>query len=314
MGNSTTNVALPKGCYEFVLKKCPASNRTIVSSSTAPWQTTGVVTSSSGVIVLHAGKTNLPLSLFGTSLPNSAESRKDKRCEAGGNCSTEELAKHHILTKSFLKAIEDSFPQWLTANLRRETTAKSFHSSDVKTQFLSGLKLRKTPTGEGQPITDDSSFSLLQSSNINLTLENDEDILSSHHAMNSRVLLAVDLCSEKPKTIILRVPDECVSLIKNASVFRRLKRSGWEMTVYSLQISKTNSIQTPFRGERFWDGKKLVSGNVNMKGSLALLTKLKKAFTAGDLNSYLEFYGTAVIFVNDLNTVSVMWGHYCINF
>lgn len=304
-GNSTTNLELPIGCHELVLKKCGASDDVIISSSTASWETTGAVTSSSGIIVMHAGKTNIPLSLFGTSLPSKTRSPDEKQCEANQSYSVEQLTRNHVLTKSFLDALKDSFPKWLTVKVRRGISAKSFYFSDINTQFLSGKELRQTPTGKGQPIVDNSSFSLLHSPNINLTVGNDDDILKSRDE-KSRISLAVDLCSETPKTIIISVPDEYANLIQNSSVLKRLKQSGWELTIYSIQVSKTNSILTYFGEKRFWDGEKLISRNLWMKGNLALLAKVKKSFKGKTISSYLEFDGTMVISVGELDNVSTM--------
>ncbi len=301
IGNSSTNLVLPIGCHKLVLKKCPASDDVIISS-TAPWETTGDVTSSSGIIVMHAGKTKVPLSLLGTSLPRKTRSPDEKQCEANQNYSVEQLTKNHVLTKSFLDAVKDSFPKWLTVKPRREINAKSFYFSDINTQFLSGKELRQTPAGNGQPIADNSSFSLLRSPNINLTVENDGDILKSRDE-KSRISLAVNLCSEAPKAVLLSVPD--ANAIQNSSVLKRLKQNGWELTIYSLQISKTNSIQTPFGKERFWDGEKLISSNFKMKGNLALLAKVKKSFTGKNISSNLDFDGTLVISVEDLDRVSM---------
>jgi hypothetical protein len=303
--NSTnqTTEDIPIGCYEFMLKKCPASDDVRISS-TVPWETTGDVTSSSGVIVMHTGKRNIPFSLLGTSLSRNSRPSDEKRCNVNQSYSVEELAKNHVLTKSFLAAFEDSFPKWLTLKLRRKVNKNAFYISDVNTQFLSGKELRQTMTGKGQPIADNSSFSLLHSPNLNVTVENDGDILKSRDE-NSRISLAVDLCSQIPKTIILRVPEKYANLLQNSSVLKRLKQNGWELTVSSLQISKTNSIQTPFARERFWDGEKLISSNFEMKGNLALVAKVKKSFAGKNLTSYLEFYGTTIISVGNLDTVSI---------
>ena len=302
-GNSTTNLVLPIGCHKMPLKKCPMGDDVMVSS-TAPWETTGDVTSSSGVIVVHTGKTNIPLSLLGTSLRSNSRSTNEKHCNANQSYSVEQLIKNHVLTKSFLDALKDSFPKWLTLKLRREIDRNSFYISDINTQFLSGKELGQTLTGKGQPIADDSSFSLLHSSNINVTVESDDDIFKSRDE-KSRISLAVDLCSETPKTVILRVPDKYANLIQNSSVLNRLKQNGWELTISSLQISRTNSIQTPLVRERFWDGEGLISSNFHSKGNLALVAKVKKSFVGKNLSSSLEFYGTTIISVGDLDSVSM---------
>ena len=302
IGNSTSmNLKLPIGCNEMVLKKCMASNDVIVSSSTTPWENTGLVTSSSGVIVVHAGKMDFPMSLLGASLPRKAQSL-DEKCHKIHNSSVEQLARNQIFTKTFLDSLKDSFPKWLRVTLRREMRTKSVLLSDIRTQFLSGKELPHH-TGKGQPISDDSAFLLLQSSNINLTLENDRDIFKAPDG-NTRTSLAVDLCSGgSPETVILRAPDKHENLIQNSSVFKRLKRDGWEMTVYSLQISKTNSIQTLFGRQRFWNGERLITGDFERKGNLALVAKLRKSFAGRNISSLLEFHGTMVIAVEDLDKV-----------
>ena len=319
-GNHTT-VKLPIGCHELVLKKCPAGDDVIIASSTKSWETTGAVTSSSGVVVVHAGKSNFPLSLVGTSLLSTGRSMDKEQCQTGQNYSVEELTKNHVLTKSFLDSLKVSFPNWLTAKLPSGMNAKNSEFSDTQTRYLSGKELRQTLTGRQQPIKDDSSFSLLHSHNINLTVGNDNDILQSR-VKKSSVSLAVDLCSKSPKTIILYLPHKYANVLnQNSTVLKRLKESGWDMTIYSLQISKANSIKTPTVKERFWDGEKLISRNVTgIKRNLALLTKMKKLFTGKNLKSYLEFDGTLVILVDDLNTVSIkdlinVWEsfNFCVN-
>ena len=320
-GNHTTDVKLPIGCHELVLKKCPAGDDVIIASSTKSWETTGAVTSSSGVVVVHAGKSNFPLSLVGTSLLSTGRSMDKEQCQTGQNYSVEELTKNHVLTKSFLDSLKVSFPNWLTAKLPSGMNAKNLEFSDTQTRYLTGKELRQTPTGRQQPIEDDSSFSLLHSHNINLTVGNDNDILQSRDKKSS-VSLAVDLCSKSPKTIILYLPHKYANALnQNSSVLKRLKESGWDLTIYSLQISKANSIKTPTVKERFWDGEKLISRNVTeIKRNLALLTKMKKSFTGRNLRSYLEFDGTMVILVDDLNSVSIkdlinVWGllNFCVN-
>ena len=304
--HTTTNIKLPIGCHELVLKKCPASEDVITLSSTAPWETIGRVTSSGGVVVVRAGKNNFPLSLIGTSVLSTERSADEKRCRTSQNYSVEELTKNHVFTRSFLESLKVSFPSWLSANFPSGIDAKYLDFSNTRTRYLSGDELRQTPIGRRQPIEDESSFSLLHSHNINLTVENDVDILQSRD-MKSPISLAVDLCSKSPKAVILYLPREYVNMInQNSSVLKRLRENGWEMTVYSLQVSKTNSIKTPDVKERFWDGEKLISRNVvGMNRNLALLTKVKKSFTGRNINSYLEFDGTMVISVDDLDSVSI---------
>lgn len=306
LGNSTTSLRLPVGCHEILMRNCSASSG-ITSSSTASWETTGALTSSSGVVVVHAGEASIPLSFLGASLFSERRSPDEKsgQCNETQTYSIAKLIQNNVLVKSFLEALKSSFPKWLTAKVRRIILAKSLHPSDVSTQLLSGKKLRQTTTGQGQPIAEESLFSVLHSSKIDVTVENDTDYLRSRDE-RSQISLAVDLCGGTSKTIILRFSNKYAALLQNSSALKRLKKNGWELTVSSIQISKANSIRTSFGEKSFWDGAKVIRRNSGVKGgSLALSGKLKKSFAGNGISSYLYFHGTMVISVPRVDSVSI---------
>ena len=304
--SSLRHFTLPVGCHKLELGKCPRGSDVIVSSSTSSWKARGLVTSTDGVVTLEVGKTVLPLSLLGASIKSKNSPSDEKGCEAfQSNYSSEELIKSNVLTRAFLEAFQSSLPSWLVVALPQRRKSKSFFKSDVRSSVFSDSELRRMDVGNGQPLIDKTTFSLLLSRNINLTVEGDTDILGSYR--KSPFAMAVDLCSPSPKTVIVRPASTHVDEVKNISVFKRLMMNGWDLTMYSLQISRTRSIEKLEKG-LYWNGEDFMRIGSSAKGNLALVSSFKKSFrNQGIVNCHVIFDGTMVIGVDNLDNVSNSW-------
>ena len=254
-------------------------------------------------MTLEVGKTVLPLSLLGASIKSNNSPSDKKGCEVfQSNYTSEELIKSNVLTHAFLEAFRSSLPSWLVVALPRRRHLQSFFKSDIRTLLFSDSELRRMDVGNGQPLIDKTTFSLLLSRNINLTVAGDTDILGSYH--NSPFAMAVDLCSPPPKTVIVRPASTDVDEVKNISVFKRLMMNGWDLTMYSLQISRTRSIEKLEKG-LYWNGEDFMRIDSSTKGNLALVSSLKKSFgIKGIVNCHVIFDGTMVIEVDNLDNVS----------
>ena len=300
--SSFRDFKLPVGCHKLELGKCPRGSDAIVSSSTSSWKARGLMTSTDGVVTLEVGKTVLPLSMLGASIKSNNSPSGEKGCEAfQSNYSSEELIKSNVVTHAFLQAFQSSLPSWLVVALPRRRNLKSFFKSDVRTLLFSDSELRRMDAGNGQPLTDKTTFSLLLSRNINLTVEGDTDILGSYH--KSPFAMAVDLCSPSPKTVIVRPASTHVDKVKNISVFKRLMMNGWDLAMYSLQISRTSSIEKLEKG-LYWNGEDFIRIDSSTKGNLGLVSSLKKYFRNQEIvNCHAIFDGTMVIEVDNLDNV-----------
>ena len=303
-GSLRQHLKLPVGCYQLEMNKCPRTNDVIVYSSTSSWNTLGPMLSTRGVVTVGVGKTIVPLSLLGSTVYSQAPAMVAEHCgEYQENYSIEDLLRSQILAKSFLEAFQSSFPSWLVVSLAKAVKSEALYPSDLETYFLSGKKLRKTDVGKGQPLSDKTAFSLLISRKINLTVEGEGDILGSRE-YKSPFSLAVDLCSASPKNVIMHPSAKDVDLVNSISIVKRLKEDGWDFTFYSLQISKTKSIEKLRKG-LYWNGEQFVGIDSSDKGNLAIVASLKKSFTNEDfVNCSMEFDGTMVIGVDRIDKVS----------
>ena len=302
--NETLPNTIPSGCHKQQVDKCPRSNDIIYASSTFPWVTFGPMAMTSGVVNLEVGDTTLPLSLIGTNLIKSNHISRQESCNEDDpvSYSTEQLITKHLLEKTFLEEASNSLPKWLQVTLRNNSASTIRSASELKTYYMSGKNLRTDHIGEGQPIDDGTYYSLLTSHNVNLTLENDVDLLPSrdHKAPLS---LAVELCGPLPKNVILRPSLRDMHLINNASFTRKLKEKGWDVEFYSLQISKSKSIDM-LRKRPLWNSKRFFNIESSERGNLALVLSLKKTFrNSGFVNSSLKFEGTVVADLDDIDNV-----------
>ena len=307
--NSTTesdplSQGLPSGCHKQQLNKCPHTNEIIVASSTSPWVTFGPLSMSSGVVNVEVGATKLPLSLVGANLPKSNLISFQKRCnETDISYSTEQLIKSRSLVKSYLNNMRDSLPKWLRVTLRNHSSTETILSSELMSRYLTGRLLRDADIGEGQPISEETFYSLLMSPDLNLTIGNDVDLLGSGDR-KTLLSLAVDLCGPSPKNVIVRPSLGNEELVNNISVVKKLQENGWNFTFYSLQISKKKLIKKLEKG-KFWNGKRFFETSSATNGNIAILSSFTKYFReASVVNSSVEFQGTIVADHDNVDNVS----------
>ena len=295
---------LPSGCHKQLLDKCPYTNDVIFAASTSPWVTFGPLTTTKGVVNVEIGATNIPLSLVGTNLVKPTQISAPKRVcsKQEVSYSSEQFTKSHILTTSFLNAVNESFPKWLTITLRNNSSLEKVSISELKTSYLAGKYLQDSDIGEGQPINDKSFYSLISSQNLNLTIGKDVDLLGSRD-WDIPLSLAVDLCSPAPKNVIIRPSMEHMDLVNNNSVMKIVRENGWNIKFYSLQISKKKLIKKLLKG-LFWNSKRFFEVSSSTVGNLGIVTSFVKSFKSTTLvSSGIEFEGTIVLELDNIENV-----------
>lgn len=289
----------PTGCYNQTLVKCPNQNDVIIASSTSPWKTLGPLASTDGVISFATGRNNFPWSLSGISFARSRDPlSKQTHCNSPKNIySTEDLLQSHVFTKTFLDNVQDSFPKWLNVKLRDSSS----YPPDLKSTIIYGRNIQNTEVGNGQLVNENTYFSMLSTRNINLTIQEDTNLLRSHDNP-AECLIAVDLCNLSPKNIILLPSKLDMHFINSISVVQKLKKSGWMFTFQSVQISKSKTIDKLEKGT-YWNGKELFKAD-SPKGNMAIVTTLSKSFISSDfVTSHIQFDGTVVGDFGDLDSV-----------
>ena len=296
---------IPSGCHKQPLDKCPHTNDIIFAASTSPWLTFGPLTTTKGVVNVEIGETNIPLSLLGTNIFTPIQvSAPERQCGEKElvSYSSEEIMKSHMLIRSFLSAVNESFPKWLAVTLRNNSDSGKVRLSEFETRYLAGKHLQDYDIGEGQPINDESFFSLLSSQNLNLTIDNNLDLLGSRDR-NVPLSLAIDLCSPAPKNLIVRPSLEDMDIVNDNSVVKSLRENGWNINFYSLQFSKKKLIKK-FHKNRFWNGKLFFEASLSTSGNLGIVSSFTKSFKSTTLvSSHIEFEGTIVADLNNIDNV-----------
>ena len=295
---------MPSGCHKQPLDKCPYTNDVIFAASTTPWLTFGALKTTKGVVNLEIGATNVPLSLVGTNLhkPTQIPTPERQCSEKEVSYSFEHIVKSDMLIRSFLNAANESFPKWLTVTLRNNSSSGKVRLSELKTRYLAGKYLQDNDIGEGQPINDESFYSLLSSQNLNLTIDDNLDVLGSR-GRNVPLSLAIDLCSAAPKNLIVRPSLEDMDLANDNSVVKSLRENGWNINFYSLQFSKKKLIKK-FHKNRFWNGKLFFEASLSTSGNLGIVSSFTKSFKSTTLvSSHIEFEGTIVADLNNIDSV-----------
>lgn len=298
--NFTLDGTAPIGCNNMELSHCSDTDVIMNVSSTSPWKRYGPIASSDGVIVLSTNTATFPLSLLGTSLPSGARSKITKNCNNDyDDVKIKKLMNDLVLARSFLKAVKPSLPKWLKLILKKEMFPSQFQTSDVEVELLSGEELQSKTFAKGQPISEKSSYLLLRSSKIIISIGNNDNAIKTYDHSHE-IALAIELCSD---SVILSWHKDYAEAIKNSTLFTSLAKHGWELLVFSVQVSNTLPIVTNLPKQRFWDGFVLIRSNIVMKGKLALVGELTKAFDNKSRCS-LEFKGTMVIDVSEIDNVS----------
>ena len=295
----------PSGCHKQPLDKCPHTNDVIFATSTSPWLTFGPTATTKGVVNVEIGATNVPLSLVGTNLLKPTQvSAPEQQCgEKEISYSFEQIMKSRMFIRSFLSAVNESFPKWLTVTLRNNSLLGKVRLSEFKARYLAGKYLQDYhDIGQGQPINDESFYSLLSSQNLNLTIDDNLDVLRSR-GRNVPLSLAIDLCSPAPKNLIIRPSLEDMDLANDNSVVKSLRENGWNINFYSLQFSKKKLIKK-FHKNRFWNGKLFFEASLSTSGNLGIVSSFTKSFKSTNLvSSHMEFEGTIVADLSNIDNV-----------
>ena len=302
--NESWSNKFPSGCHKQPLDKCPHTNDVIFAASTSPWLTFGSLKTTKGVVNVEIGDTNVPLSLVGTNVLQSTQvSAPERQCgEKEGSYSSEQIMKSHMFIRSFLSAVNESFPKWLTVTLRNNSSSGKVRLSEFETRYLAGKYLQDNDIGQGQPINEESFYSLLSSQNLNLTIDDNLDVLGSR-ARNVPLSLAIDLCSPAPKNLIVRPSLEHMDLANDNSVVKSLRKNGWNINFYSLQFSKQKLIKK-FLKSLFWNGKLFFEASSSTSGNLGIVSSFTKSFKSTTLvSSHIEFEGTIVADLNNIDNV-----------
>ena len=294
-----SKLSFPDGCHKEQVKVCPGLNIPIVVSSTSPFVSFGPLTSTQGVVALEVGNiTKIPLSLRGLNLPHASEESFPDSCHGNEVVSypTELLIKSRALVKSFTEIVADSLPTWMKITLSENNVREKTLSSDLMTRFLTGVQLQEGKVGQGLPVISAMFYSLLATKNLNITIEDDVDILNSN-----ALSLAIELCRESSSNIILQ---QSTGVIKDIQILKNLREYGWNLNFNSIQFSKTKTIKRQEKAS-FWDGQSFVNLGASPDGNFAAVLSLKKHFknlTFADVT--MEFDGSLIGHVKDINQVS----------
>ena len=292
--------SFPVGCHKKQVRTCPRSNDAIIASSTSPFVSFGPVTATQGVVSIEVGNTSkTPLSLVGINLPNTVSLLDNCEDSDVVSFSTESLVQSRVLAKTFIDAVADSFPAWMKITLSKQSLVKKSYSSDLSTFILSGNELREENVGEGLPVVQDTFYSLLMTSNLNVTIQNDVDIFKS-----DALYLAVELCGTLPSDVFLRPTLQAgLHSVNNISILKTIKKYGWEFKFYSFQFSKSNTIRRMKKGT-FWDGYHFFNVEASSDGSFAVVSSLNKQFQNSTFAEVsLAFEGTMIGNVKDVDKV-----------
>jgi hypothetical protein len=242
----------------------------------------------------------LPLSLLGVNLPDSSANSLVDSCKDNGDVTytVESIVKSRALAKSFINTATENLPTWINVTLGEGNLGTNIYSTELRTRFLNGLELREAGVGTGLPVVDDMFYSLLSTNNLNVTIENDVDILKS-----KSLSLAIEICGILSSNVLLRPSKEDLAQVNSISILKKIKKYGWNLNVSSVQFSKTNRIRRP-KKEGFWDGHKYFNVEASSDGTFAVESSLDKHFinsTFADIR--MNFDGTIIGQMKDLNQV-----------
>ena len=305
--NSAQNVTdnestpdFPYGCYKKQIGTCPGSNAPIIVSSTSPFLSFGPVFTTSGFVSVEGGNSiKMPLSLLGINLPNPTLFVDSCIGYDATKFRMESFVKSRALAKSFTNVARKSLPSWLAISLSKQNMEKNIHSSELKTRFLIGKQIQKLEVGLALPIEDNMYYSLLTTKKLNVTIQNDRDILKS-----DSLSMAIEACGKLPAKIILR-PNyhENSNPFSDISLFNQMSKYGWIFKVRSIQFSKARRINR-LKKEDLWNGKNYFDVDASSDGTFALESTVRKDFTNSNFADVrMDFDGTIIGDFLDVNQI-----------
>ena len=302
--NDELTSIFPYGCHKKQVGFCSGLNLTpIVASSTSPFISFGPLTATEGLVALQVGNiTKVPLSLRGLNLQHTSEESLPDSCNYNDvdPYFTESLIQSRALVKTFTDIVDDSLPTWMNITLSENNIVQKTQSSDLMTHLLTGIQLQESGVGDGLPLVDDMTYSLLATKHLNVTILNDVDVFQSN-----QLFLALELCRESPPNIILQPHLQGQKgVLKDIQILKNLRKYGWNFNFDSFQFSKTNTVKM-LEKRRFWDGQSFVNLRPSPGANFAAVTLLTKHFknlTFADIT--MEFDGTLIGNVKDINKVT----------
>ena len=298
--DNESTLDFPSGCYKKQFGTCPGSNASIIVSSTSPFVSFGPLFTTPGFVSIEGGNSvKMPLSLLGINLPNPTSLVDSCNGYDATKFRMESLVKSRALAKSFTNEARKSLPSWLDISLSKQNMVKNTHSSELKTRFLVGKQIQKSEVGSALPIEDDMYYSLLTTKNLNVTIQNDLDILKS-----ISLSMAIEACGTLPANIVLRPNNqENSNPISDISIFNQMSKYGWIFNVRSIEFSKARTINR-VKKEGLWNGKNYFDVDASSDGTFALESLVRKDFTNSNFADIrMDFDGTIIGDFLDVNQV-----------
>ena len=287
--DTNTELKFPSGRCKLELDKCPRSDVRITAYSTSPWLMLGSMATTEGQVSLRTGNVELPYSMTGSNFDSEESRGLDLYCEQtlSETFSVTELIKRKALIKTFLKVVRHSLPTWLDIGLRDDVSFSSMVETDLQAYYLSGKNLREEANIKGQPLSEDTFFSLLLSPDLDVTVNGDR-VSFAEHDRRARFSIALELCGPPPNDVILRPSPGSNDVLNQLSIMKQLRDKGWKFKIDSLQISNS-SFAKP-----------------GVKQALTLFAKFTKEFDISDtVKLRVNFRGTIIANVHNLNQVCV---------
>ena len=300
--NDSSSVKFPYGCHKKQLGTCPGTQASIIVSSTSPFISFGPIFTTKGIVSVEGENLmKIPLSLLGLNLPHSTTTSLSDSCKENEAESfrVESLVKYRSLAKLFLEVVKNSLPSWLQISLGKQNLENNIHSPELKTRFFVGKQLRESGVGIALPVEKDMYYSLFTTNRLNITIQNDVDILPS-----SSLAIAVEVCGKLPANILLH-PNihENVNPINNISILNQIRKYGWFLNVSSVEISKAGKMKRP-KKDGLWDGSEYFSVDASSDGTFAVESLARKDFTNSTFAKIrLDFEGTMLGDFQDLNQI-----------
>jgi hypothetical protein len=196
---------------------------------------------------------------------------------------TAEMIRRRVLSKSLLNVVRNSLPKWLDIKLRGNLSSNTMAETDLQAYYLSGKSLRDEAGVTGQPFLEDTFFSLLLSSDIDLIVHGDR-VSFGLDDRTARFSVALELCGPPPSNVILQPPPNGFNVMNQLSIMKQLRDNGWNFNIRSLQFVNV--------------------GISTSKSSMTLFATFSKDFIISSaVESRLDFGGTMIINVTNLDNV-----------
>jgi hypothetical protein len=281
----TMEITFPSGCYNIELNRCPRSDVTITARSTSPWNIFGRTATTDGLVSLRTDHVELPHSMTGSNFIPEKSSSPNIGCvvKSSTRYFTAEMIRRRVLSKFFLNVVRSSLPKWLDIKLRGNLSSNTMAETDLQAYYLSGKSLRDEAGITGQSFLEDTFFSLLRSSDIDLIVHEDR-VSFGLGDRTARFSVALELCGPPPSNVILQPPQNGFNVMNQLSIMKQLRDNGWNFNIRSLQFSNV--------------------GKSTSKSSMTLLTTFsKKMVISSAVESRLDFGGTMMINVKNMDNV-----------